>query len=325
MSAAESTGGPVVCVGETMAALAPDPVAPLGSADLLRLDVAGAESNVAMYLADHGVPVRWVSAVGDDPFGQRIRERVAAFGVDVSGVRTDPSRPTGLLVKDPGADGTRVHYYRRGSAASALGPELLRTEAVRGAGLVHLTGITPALSASCRALAEAALAAERPYTVSFDVNHRPALWPDDSAPRTLLSLAGRADIVFVGLDEAQALWGDGLTDAAAVRNLLFGPHTLVVKDGPRDATAFVGAASHTVPALTVDVVEPVGAGDAFAAGFLAGLRRYDDPVRALRLGHLTAVSALGVASDHGPLPPADRTAHLLGADEEEWDCQCRPA
>ncbi|MYZ33764.1 MULTISPECIES: sugar kinase [unclassified Streptomyces] len=310
--------GPVVCVGETMAALAPEPVAPLDDTELLRLDIAGAESNVAMYLADHGVPVRWISALGDDPFGARIRRRVASSGVDVTGVRTDPTRPTGLLIKNPGADGTRVLYYRRGSAASALGPDVLRSTAVREAGLVHLTGITPALSASCLALVEEALAPDRPCPVSFDVNHRAALWTGRSAPEILRTLADRADLVFVGLDEAQALWGPAVTDAAAVRALLPGPHTLVVKDGAREATAYLGPVPHSVPAPRVEVVEPVGAGDAFAAGFLAGLRTNGDPVHALRLGHLTAASALRVTADHGPLPPPARLRQLLTADEETW-------
>ncbi|MET9554653.1 sugar kinase [Streptomyces sp. NPDC006645] len=311
--------GPVVCVGETMAALAPDPVAPLDTAELLRLDVAGAESNVAMYLADHGVPARWVSALGDDPFGRRVRERIAASGVDVSGVRTDPARPTGLLVKNPGTDATTVHYYRAGSAASALGPSALDSPTVRDAALVHLTGITPALSASCRALVERALRPERPYAVSFDVNHRPALWGDEPAADVLLSLAARADLVLVGLDEAQALWGTALTSADTVRALLPEPRVLVVKDGARAATAYVGPDTYTVRAPTVRVVEPVGAGDAFAGGFLAGLLRHDDPVRALRLGHLTAASALRVAADHGPLLPPDRTRDLLSADESTWN------
>ncbi|MEV8333632.1 sugar kinase [Streptomyces niveus] len=311
--------GPVVCIGETMAALAPDPVAPLDTAELLRLDVAGAESNVAMYLADHGVPARWVSALGDDPFGRRVRERIAASGVDVSGVRTDPARPTGLLVKNPGTDSTGVHYYRTGSAASALGPPALDDPAVRDAALVHLTGITPALSASCRALVERALRPERPYAVSFDVNHRPALWGDEPAAEILLPLAARADLVLVGLDEVQALWGPALTSADAVRALLPQPRVLVVKDGARAATAYVGQGTYTVPAPKVRVVEPVGAGDAFAGGFLAGLLRYDDPVRALRLGHLTAASALRVPADHGPLPPPDRVRELLSADDSTWN------
>ncbi|MFD0022093.1 sugar kinase [Streptomyces sp. NPDC058382] len=312
---------PVTCIGETMAALVPEPPAPLEGAGQLGVRIAGAESNVAMYLADHGVPARWVSALGDDPFGRRIRGEVAACGVDVSGVRTDPHRPTGLLVKDPGPDGTRVHYYRRGSAASALAPDLLDDDAVRSAGLIHLSGITPALSESCRELVAALLeptADERPCPVSFDVNHRPALWTDGTAAAVLLGFARRADIVFVGLDEAQALWGEGLGDAADVRALLPEPGVLVVKDGGRAATAFDGARVHTVPAPRVEVVEPVGAGDAFAAGFLAGLLRGEDTVRSLRLGHLTAGAALRVTGDHGPLPGRDRVAALLDVAPGEW-------
>ncbi|MET9668504.1 sugar kinase [Streptomyces sp. NPDC006475] len=310
--------GPVVCVGETMAALAPEPLGPLDDADLLRVDIAGAESNVALYLADHGIPTRWLSAVGDDPFGRRVRDRIAAGGVDVDGVRTDPDRPTGLLLKDPGANGTRVHYHRRGSAASALTPELLDDPAVAGAALLHLSGITPALSPGCHALVERALRPDRPCPVSFDVNYRPALWTGRPAGDVLRPLADRADIVLVGLDEAQALWGDGITDAHGVRELLSGPQILVVKDGDREATAFVGAAAHSVPALTVRVAEPVGAGDAFAAGFLSGLLRQLPVDRALRLGHLTAASALRVAADHGPLPDPEVVAALLDADEETW-------
>lgn len=249
--AKEPARPPVACVGETMAALVPDRVAPLEDAARLGVRIAGAESNVAVYLADHGVPARWVSALGDDPFGRRIRGEVAAAGVDVTGVRTDPHRPTGLLVKDPGTGSTRVHYYRRGSAASALTADVLDEDAVRTAGLVHLSGITPALSPDCHDLVAALLgvpAAQRPRPVSFDVNHRPALWPDDSAPGVLLGFARQADITFVGLDEAQALWGAGLTDAAAVRALLPQPRVLVVKDGGRAATAFDGDRAHTVPA-----------------------------------------------------------------------------
>ncbi|MGY4925029.1 sugar kinase [Streptomyces sp. 900105755] len=312
--------GPVVCLGETMAALAPDPPRPLAEAGQLRLSVAGAESNVAMYLADHGVPVHWLSAVGDDPLGRRVCAAVAAAGVDVTRVRTDPHRPTGLLLKNPGPAGTGVHYYRAGSAASALGPDLLDGEPVRSAALLHLTGITPALSASCRALVTRALdtpAAERPYAVSFDVNHRAALWPDGTAPTVLRALADRADVAFVGLDEAQQLWDADLT-VTDLRDLLPGPRILVVKDGARAATALTGEGACTVPALRTAVVEPVGAGDAFAAGFLAGLLRAEPMPRALRLGHLTAVSALGVTGDHGPLPEATDIARLLELQEPDW-------
>ncbi|MGW2693161.1 sugar kinase [Streptomyces sp. NPDC001296] len=313
--------GRVVCVGETMAALTPDPARPLADAGTLRLSVAGAESNVAMYLADHKVPVSWLSALGDDALGHRVRTTVANAGVDVSQVRTDPHRPTGLLVKDPGPGGTRVHYYRRGSAASALGPGLLDQEPVTTAALLHLTGITPALSPSCRSLVTQALAVpadERPYAVSFDVNHRAALWPGGTAASVLRELADRADVVFVGLDEAQVLWGADVT-VPGIRELLPRPRTVVVKDGARAATALTTEGMCTVPALRTTVVEPVGAGDAFAAGFLAGLLRGTTTVRALRLGHITAVSALQVTGDHGPLPDPAEIERLLGLSAGAWE------
>lgn len=314
--------GPVVCLGETMAAMAPAPSHSLDDAESLCLSVAGAESNVAMYLADLGVPVSWLSAVGDDALGRRVRSAVEQAGVDVSGVRTDPARPTGLLLKDPGAAGTRVHYYRGGSAASALGPGLLDDSRIAAAALIHLTGVTPALSPTCRALVERALHTppeRRTHAVSFDVNHRPALWPPGTAAPVLRELADRADIVFVGLDEAQGLWGADLR-ATDVRRMLSRPRVLVVKDGGRGATAFTEHGECTVPALATEVVEPVGAGDAFAAGFLAGLCRGSDLTRALRLGHLTAASALKVVGDHGPLPDEDTVEAMLALAEQDW-CQ----
>jgi 2-dehydro-3-deoxygluconokinase len=167
------------------------------------------------------------------------------------------------------------------------------------------------------------LAPGRPYRVSFDINYRPALWDDqETAAATLLALARGADIVLVGLDEAQALWGDALKTPTDVRNLLPDPHILVVKDAAKAASAFTGNDTVTVPALSVNVVEPVGAGDAFAAGFLTGLLRDEPPSRALRLGHLTAAAALQVTSDHGPLPPASVIASLLAAPPELW-CSTR--
>ncbi len=291
----------VACVGETMVSFIPTDGAALDSTEKLGLDTAGAESNVAMYLADHGVDARWVSRLGDDAFGRRVLDHVRSSGVDVSAVRIDPTRPTGLLFKDPGREGTKVSYYRHGSAASAMGRYILDEDVMRTADVWHFTGITPALSTSCRELVEAALSAGVPRPViSFDVNYRPAIWrepPDDLLRR----LAQVADIVFVGLDEARTLWGDALHDPDDVRALLPSPRILVVKDGASAATAYHGDTRTIVPALPVEVVEPVGAGDAFAAGFLAGHLRGEPAEHCLRRGHLTAASALSVTGDHGPL------------------------
>jgi 2-dehydro-3-deoxygluconokinase len=148
----------VACVGETMVSFIPPGGAALDAADDVALAIAGAESNVAMYLAGYDIDARWVSRLGDDAFGRRVLRRVGTAGVDVRGVGTDPARPTGLLFKDPvNNSSTRVSYYRRGSAASAMGPGALEQDVMRTADVWHFTGITPGLSATCLDLVEAAL------------------------------------------------------------------------------------------------------------------------------------------------------------------------
>lgn len=141
----------VLCLGEAMVLVAPRPGQPLATARDATLSVAGAESNVARYLADLGHRVAWASRVGSDPLGDRVLTAVARPGVDVRHVERDPSAPTGVYFKDPsGEGGTRVHYYRTGSAASRLTPAYLDTLPVAAARLVHLSGITAALSALLR-------------------------------------------------------------------------------------------------------------------------------------------------------------------------------
>lgn len=277
--------------------------------------IGGAESNVACALAALGVQVGWASAVGDDPFGRAVLTSVAEAGVDVSRVVVDPTRPTGLYVKEAGKAGSAVRYYRAGSAASALGPEVVDRLGLDEVSHVHLTGITAALSPSCLALVRALLG-HSGVTTSFDVNWRPALW-GATGPEVLRALAAEADVVLVGGDEAEALWG--VSEPVAVREVLPEPGTLVVKQGAAGATVLeAGRAPVFEPAPAVDVVEPVGAGDAFAAGFLAAHRSGEPPARRLRSGHLAAAGALCTMSDVAvPLPPAD-VARLLVADPATW-------
>jgi 2-dehydro-3-deoxygluconokinase len=278
--------------------------------------VGGAESNVACHVAALGLRSAWVSAVGDDAFGRAVVSTVASFGVDVSGVVVDPERPTGLYVKESDAAGSPVRYYRRGSAASAMGPGLLAALPVDGIRVLHVSGITPALSDSCLALVAELVAAPRRHLLSFDLNWRPRLWAGRD-PSVLRTLAAAADVVFVGADEAALVWG--VETPAAIRDLLPEPATLVVKQGAEGATLIEGAAAPLFqPALAVDVVEPVGAGDAFAAGFLCATLAGRPPRRRLRAGHLRAASALRTHHDVGPSLPAAFVASLLDASEADW-------
>lgn len=316
---ASGPGGPpeVLCVGESMALFVPAEPGPPDEVRTWLRTVGGAESNVASHLPALGVSSAWVSAVGDDPFGRAIVREIAAAGVGIGGVVVDPSRPTGLYLKESGADGSPVRYYRSGSAASAMGPDLLARLDFSGVRVLHLSGITPALSGSCEALVRALLDLPRDeLIVSFDVNHRPALWAGRDLS-VLRELTGRADLVLTGDDEAERVWGAG--DPVRLRELLPDPRTLVVKHGERGATLMEGSADPLfAPALRVDVVEPVGAGDAFAAGFLAATLRGADPLTRLRRGHLQAAATLLTHDDVGAPLPEQVVTELLKADAEGW-------
>jgi 2-dehydro-3-deoxygluconokinase len=284
----------VLTVGETMALLTPELPEPLETASTLRLDIGGAESNVACHLARAGVPASWASAVGDDALGRRILATLAARGVDTSLVLVDPDAPTGVYFKDPGAG---VLYHRRGSAASRLGPGFAATLPLDGVPLVHVSGITAALSDSCRALLDEIIRIRRSHgmPVSFDVNYRPALWPTAVAGPALLDLARRCHIVFVGRDEAETLWAT--PTAEEVRALLGRGPRLVVKDADVGAHCFHADGTHFAPAQVVEVVEAVGAGDAFAAGFLAADLAGEPPAAALEQGHRFAAAVLATTTD----------------------------
>jgi 2-dehydro-3-deoxygluconokinase len=325
-----------------MVTLLPQRPGPLEDSELFRRGVGGAESNTACGLAALGVPVSWVSRVGADGFGRAVVREIASRGVDVSGVVVDPHRPTGLYVKEIGA-GTdsphdlghgrsRLHYHRSASAASVLEPRTLERPAVAallaGARLVHLSGITAALGQAAggdggRRLVQAVLDRRRPgQLVSFDLNWRPALWrrPAGSGgvepAEVLAALADQADVVLVGGDEAQALFGTD--DPHRLRALLPGPRVLVVKNAEHGVRAFEGDAAVSEPALRVEVLEPIGAGDAFAAGYLAGLLHGYDQRRRLRLGHVCAASALMVSGDHAAPPASGELARLLACTPWQW-------
>ncbi|MFI8518492.1 sugar kinase [Streptomyces sp. NPDC085481] len=379
-TAVEPLGADVVCLGESMVTFLPARAGRLADVPSFARAIGGAESNVACALAAAGHRTKWVGRVGRDGFGDHLVETIGSYGVDVSAVRRDPDRPTGVYFRtatDRAGDAHEVAYYRAGSAASAMSPETVPCESIAGGRILHLSGITAALSGPCLALMRALTAPwpGRPL-VSFDVNFRPGLWRDPvDGGRVLLELARGADLVFVGADEAEEAWGIGEPDG--IRAVLPEPEVLVVKrggdgavvyerrtsdpafpwqagrsgrpasrsgpgpdsapgPGPGLAPGFApapgpapapclapGPGPDTVthaPAPRVDVVAPVGAGDAFAAGFLSGTLRGLGAKERMRHGHLMAAAALTVPGDLA-FPPARHpttTPHGAAAGRPSW-------
>lgn len=292
----------VVTLGECMAVLyPPDPVAIDGAPTLL-LDIGGAESNMAIQLRRLGHSARFVSRVGDDPFGRRIVGTLAQFGVDTNFVTVDPAAPTGVFFREWLADGTRrVYYYRAGSAAARLGPADLRPEAFAGARIVHLTGITPALSPGCAAAVGRAIELARAAgaQVAFDPNYRARLWDEATARTALLPLIAQADILLMGHEDAQAILGTADAASAIEQASAMGVGVVVFKQAEHGATAQAGGRRVHMPAHPVAaVVDPVGAGDAFDAGFLAGLLRGYQLEEALALGARLGAATVGALGDY---------------------------
>lgn len=296
----------VVTIGETMVLFTPEHDGPLRYVHRFAKGIGGAESNVCIGLTRLGHSAGWISRVGDDEFGRYVLAQIRGEGVDVSQVRVDPEAPTAVYFKERRTmGGGAVYYYRRGSAASRLGPGDLDPAYIQRARVFLGSGITPALSPSCReALYEGIrLAKEAGALIVFDPNLRLKLWSADEARSVLRSFVALADVVLAGQDEAEFLTGKNDPVAAGKELLALGPRQVVVKVGAGGAWVIDAACQVRVPGFRVErVVDPIGAGDAFAAGYIAGLLEGMSPVEAARLGNACGAFVLGTPGDYEGLP-----------------------
>lgn len=296
----------VVTFGESMALFRADPAEPLRTAHRFSRSIAGAESNLAIGLCRLGCAAGWFGRVGDDPLGLGILGTLRAEDVDVSRAIVDDAAPTGLLVRDTHAERRiDVVYARLGSAGSRLSPSDLDRDYLSSARVLHVTGITPALSPTAHAAtAEAVrIASEAGVVVSFDPNLRRRLWPDMAAARrALLPLIERSQIVLVGHAEATLLTGQETPVAAGQWLVDHGVTTVAVKLGADGALGFGGGHSYHGQALAVHPVDPIGAGDAFDAAFLCAWLRGADVSECVDEGNLAAGLSIQVCGDIEGLP-----------------------
>lgn len=280
----------VVTLGETMALARTTEIGSLRHAAGLALGIGGAESNVAVGLRRLGVDTGWLGRVGDDPLGERIARELRGEGLDVHAI-VDPDAPTGLMIKErPSAASTAVHYYRDGSAGSRIAPADIPAGWIEDADLLHITGITPLLSATAHETVLAAVDRARAagVPVSFDVNYRSALAAPDVAGPLLREVAERSTLVFGGIEEFALLSTD-----AAESLLDDGVEQVVVKRGPEGAAVFIADGVTEALGFVIDPLDTVGAGDAFVAGFLSahleGLDVADTLVRANACGAMACL------------------------------------
>ncbi|KJC62953.1 sugar kinase [Agreia bicolorata] len=266
----------VLCIGESLGLLVPESPGKLAHVRALRLGFGGAESNVAIGVARLGGAAGWAGRVGADGIGELILREIRAEGVEVHAA-IDENAATAMMLKErPRAGASRVSYYRSVQAGSRLAAADLAEGLVERARILHVTGISAGLGEGPLGAVHAAIdrAHAAGVLVSFDVNHRSALWRDGRDPGAAYrELAARADIVFAGDDEA-ALF-TGVTDPEAQLDAIraMGSTCAVIKLGDRGAIASERDERVRRDALRVDVVDTVGAGDAFVAGWLAETAR----------------------------------------------------
>jgi len=294
-----------ITIGESLGLFRSDGIGPLAPGSRSVFSIAGAESNVAIGLARLGHRGAMFGRVGDDALGQVIQERLRGEGVEVSGLVVDPAAPTGFMLRQSRtADRVIVSYYRHGSAGSQLGPADLDERLIGSAKVLHTTGITLAISASARDAVEHAVKVARAagVTVSLDINHRSRLWSRQDARDALLALIDQVDVLFGTEDELRLLADQSGADdlAAAVGDL--GPAEVVVKRRDRGPLARVGAETIAAPPTLVTSVDPVGAGDAFVAGYLSARLDGQDPADRLRRGARCGAFAVSVPGDWEGLP-----------------------
>jgi 2-dehydro-3-deoxygluconokinase len=299
--------GPLVTFGEVLAVLRTDQPGPLEHGASMRLSIAGSESNVAIGVRRLGRPAVFIGRVGDDPLGALARTTLQREQVDTRW-HIDPTRPTGLMLAEQCVDDVRrVVYYRRGSAASAITPDDLDETVLAAAGLVHITGITPALGASARETVAAAMQSARRANVpiSLDLNFRAALCTPAQFRKYVEPLLATADLVFASLDEARLVVDDA--DSAAPAELAtslrrVGPAEVVLTDGHNGAWADDGTGRYRQPAHPVTVVDTIGAGDAFVAGYLASRLQGAAIEERLRVAARVAACCVATAGDWEGLP-----------------------
>lgn len=306
--------------GEAMALFVADAPGPLAEVANFQRRLAGADNNVAIGLARLGFAVRWLSRVGTDSLGTYIRQALAAEGVDCRYLLDDAAHSTGLMFKARavgGADPT-VEYYRRASAASHMSTADADRVGMQGLRHLHATGITPALSEGCHQLAVHLMTQARRHaaSISFDPNLRPSLWRTEQHMReTLNALAAQADWVMPGLAEGRLLSGRESAADIAAFYMDLGVRAVFIKLGPQ-GSYYRGILSGSDEQFSVagyqadDIVDTVGAGDAFAVGVISALLDGRSASEAARRGNLLGAQAVTVVGDMEGLPTREQLNRL---------------
>jgi 2-dehydro-3-deoxygluconokinase len=304
----------LITVGEPMVLLQPPADQQLLTAPVLDVHVAGAELNVAAGTARFGVRTALCTAVGGDPLGARLIAAAGDLGIDTALIAVNPDRPTGLFLKDVTDDGARrVYYYRAGSAAAGLTAADADRVLAAHPTTILTSGLTAALGDGPHALV-ARLCRECPAAgieVAFDVNIRPQLGDVVGQGKRSRDLLEGCSKLFIGTDEALPVFGTADPDEIIAAAQAAGVRETVVKAGPDGLWVNAGTDTYHLPSAAWSVIDPVGAGDAVAAGYLVGRLRGLAELPSAWLGNQLAAGIVSTLGDVTGLPTHVEARELL--------------
>lgn len=292
----------ILCLGEAMVEFSHVGERPDGR-DYLQ-GFGGDTSNAAIAAARQGGSVGYISAVGDDAFGRMLLDLWQREGIDTSTVAIDAAAPTAACFITLGAGGHSFSYLRAGSAASRMQPENLPLAMIRAARVLHVSGISQAISTTAADAVFAAIAEAKAagVLVSYDTNLRLKLWPLARARAVIGAAMREADIALPGLDDARALTGLENADAIADHYLAGGARIVAMTLGAEGALVATPAERRRIPTIAVDLVDASGAGDCFDGAFLGELLRTGDPFSSARYACVAAALSTRGRGAVTPIP-----------------------
>jgi len=322
----------VTAIGESLVQFNPLEEGPLKHAHLYEKHAAGSESNVMIGISRLGFSTAYITKLGYDEFSKFIVSTLKGEGVDVSGVKLMEGKNCGVFFVQRGYPipaRSDVVYYRSDSAARYLAPTDLDAKLISGSRILHISGITPALSNSCRetTLEAIRIARKSKVEISFDTNYRKKLWTESDARPVLINAARDSDLLFTDPDDVRILTGKK-PDEDPLRALddlsSLGPSTIVYKLGAsRGLAALSNGEKATSLPVKVPLVDSIGAGDAVVAGFISGYLAGDSLQRSLDIA--SACSALTVMrrGDFENLPDRRDLEKWLNAKEQGFEVDFR--
>ncbi|KHF39427.1 sugar kinase [Halalkalibacter okhensis] len=310
----------VLTIGDAMVSLNPQAKGPLRFVSTFERKVGGAELNVAIGCSRLGLSAKWISRLGKDEFGRYIYNFVRGEGIDVTDVGLVDGYPTSVHFKEILEDGSgSTYYYRSNSPTSTLTVDELNDSQFAGAKLLHITGVFPAVDKikNIGVIKKAvALAKEHNLLISFDPNIRLKMWSKEEAREALTELLPYVDILLTGLDEAEIIFGTNDPRSVIEESRKLGISYVAIKQGEKGS---IGYHNHecieSAPVKPKKVVDTVGAGDGFDAGFIYGVLQQWPLEKILHFANTIGSMVVSVSGDNEGLPYLDDILVQLGEKE----------